>query len=146
MLATTERIELLDQAEELAKMIIKSEIVKHYVDCYHKLKNNKHAQEKIQAFISVKQNYEEVQRFGIYHPDYRSVMNQVRAIKRQMDLDEDVANFKRAENDLQMLLDEISGIIGHAVSEHIKVPTGNPFFEQLSACSGGCSSKNGCAC
>ena len=60
------------------------------------------------------------------------VMKKVREVKREMDLDENVAQFRRAENDLQSLLDEISVIIGHSVSEHIKVPTGSPFFDSLS--------------
>ena len=54
-----------------------------------------------------------------------------------MDLDENVAEFRKAENDLQGLLDEVSIIIGHSVSEQIKVPTGNPFFGSHSS-GGGC--------
>ncbi len=60
-----------------------------------------------------------------------------------MDLDPRVADFKVAENELQSLLDEISKIIGHSVSENIKVPTGNPFFERHS---GGCGSGGSCGC
>ena len=59
-----------------------------------------------------------------------------------MDLDEHVAQFRRAENALQSLLDEISVIVGHSVSEQIKVPTGNPFFDS----SGGCGSGGSCGC
>lgn len=36
-----------------------------------------------------------------------------------------MADFKRAENELQSILDEVSVEIGTAVSEHVKVPTGN---------------------
>lgn len=146
MLCTTERVELLDQTAELAKMIIHSETVEHYLDCYNKLHNNKQAQAKVHAFVHLKEAYDEVQRFGTYHPDYKAVMNEIRIVKREMDMDDDVANFKKAENDLQALLDQVSVIIGRAISEHIKVPTGNPFFEQLSACSGGCASGSGCGC
>ena len=39
-------------------------------------------------------------------------MKAVRTAKREMDLDEHVAAFKRAENGLQMVLDEISLLIG----------------------------------
>lgn len=55
-------------------------------------------------------------------------MGEIREAKRSMDLDENVYLFKKAENELQGLLDEIAVIIGHSVSKHIKVPTGNPFL------------------
>lgn len=147
MLATTERILLLDQAEELAKMILQSDIVEQYQICLYKLQSNKETQGKIKNFVRMKDRYEEVQRFGKYHPDYKVVMGQIRNIKREMDLDELVAEFKIAENDLQQLLDEVSMIVGKSVSSHVKVPTGNPFFDSSSGCStGGCGSGGSCGC
>lgn len=146
MLATTERILLLDEAEELAKIILQSDIVEQYQISFYKLKSNKESQRKINAFIRLKDLYEEVQRFGKYHPDYKLVMGQIRDVKREMDLDDLVAEFKRAENDFQQLLDEVSMIIGKSVSIHVKVPTGNPFFDSSSSCSGGCSTGGSCGC
>lgn len=147
MLATTERILLLDQAEELAEMILQSDVVEQYQICIYKLQSNQESQRKINTFIRLKDRYEEVQRFGKYHPDYKLVMGQIRDVKREMDLDELVAEFKRAENDLQHLLDEVSVIVGKSVSINVKVPTGNPFFDGLSGCStGGCGSGGSCGC
>ena len=60
----------------------------------------------------MKVQYEDVQRFGKYHPDYHSIMKEIRKLKRELDLDEKVANLKLAENELQDMLDEISLIIG----------------------------------
>jgi len=94
----------------------------------------------------MKELYADVQRFGRYHPDYKEIMIKTRERKREMDLDENVANFRRAETELQTLLDEISLIIGRSVSEHIKVPTGNPFFDSGSSCGGGCGSGGACGC
>jgi len=138
MLATLERLELLESAEQVANMILESDIVEQYQICLYKLSQNKEAQRKIKRFVSIKELYDEVQRFGKYHPDYKRVMTQVREFKREMDLDPFVAEFKLAENDFQNLLDEISVLVGGAVSEHIKVPTGNPFFDTGHSCSGGC--------
>jgi cell fate (sporulation/competence/biofilm development) regulator YlbF (YheA/YmcA/DUF963 family) len=146
MLATTERILLLDEAEELAKIILQSDIVEQYQISFYKLNSNKESQRKINAFIRLKDRYDEVQRFGKYHPDYKLVMGQIRDVKREMDLDDLVAEFKRAENDFQQLLDEVSMIIGKSVSIHVKVPTGNPFFDSSSSCSGGCSTGGSCGC
>jgi cell fate (sporulation/competence/biofilm development) regulator YlbF (YheA/YmcA/DUF963 family) len=144
MLATFERIQLLEKADQLAAMILQSEIVEQYRLLYHQVQTNTETQRKIKTFIQVKEKYEEVQRFGKYHPNYKEVMSSIRVVKREMDLDDNVAAFKMAENDLQSLLDEVSILIGHSVSEHIKVPTGNPFFE--SKHSGGCGSGGSCGC
>jgi len=146
MLATLERIELLEKAEQLAKMILASDIAEQYQLCLYKLQNNKETQQKINRFVNLKEHYEEVQRFGKYHPDYKKVMSQIREVKREMDLDPYVANFKVAENDLQYLLDEVGMLVAGAVSEQIKVPTSNPFFETHSSHGGGCGSGGSCGC
>ena len=69
-----------------------------------------------------------MQRFGKYHPEYKRVNLEIREVKRDMDLYPTIADFKRAEMDLQTILDEISLKIGRAVSPQIKVPAGNPFL------------------
>jgi cell fate (sporulation/competence/biofilm development) regulator YlbF (YheA/YmcA/DUF963 family) len=147
MLATIERIQLLDHSEELAKMILQSDIVEQYQISLYKVRVNKDSQRKINDFIRVKDRYEEVQRFGKYHPDYKLVMGQIRDVKREMDLDDLVAEFKRSENELQHLLDEVSMIVGKSVSVNVKVPTGNPFFDSSSGCSSGsCGTGGSCGC
>ncbi len=146
MLATSERIELLEHAENLSHMIMESDIAENYQICLYKLQNNKESQRKINRFVSLKELYEEVQRFGKYHPDYKKIMTQIRENKREMDLDPFVAEFKLAENDLQDLLDAISIIVGGSVSEHIKVPTGNQFFETQTSHSSGCGGGGSCNC
>lgn len=144
MLATLERMELLENAEALARMVLESDVVEQYQICLYKLRSNKETQRKINRFVSLKELYEEVQRFGKYHPDYKRVMTQIREVKREMDLDPLVAEFKLAENDLQSLLDEISLLVGGAVSKHIKVPSGNPFFESNHGA--GCGGGGSCGC
>ncbi|WP_108669811.1 YlbF family regulator [Peribacillus acanthi] len=144
MLATMERVEILQFSEDLAAMIIESEIGEDYFISLYKLQSDREAQRKIQDFTKLKDAYEEVQRFGKYHPDYKRVSEETRKLKREMDLHPTVAAFKKAETSLQLVLDEISMILGKSVSEHIKVPTGSPFFQ--SSCSGGCGSGGSCGC
>ncbi|WP_053362055.1 YlbF family regulator [Bacillus sp. FJAT-27251] len=146
MLATIERIEILDTADELVQMILDSDVAENYRLCLYNVKSSKETQGKIRAFSAMKDRYEEVQRFGKYHPDYKEVMGQIRQLKREVDLDENVSEFKKAENDLQGLLDEISVMIGRSVSKSVKVPTGNPFFDSGSSCGGGCGSGGSCGC
>ncbi|MEH7255490.1 YlbF family regulator [Neobacillus niacini] len=145
MIATSERVELLEYAESLAQMVLESDVVEQYQICLYKMQNSKETQEKIKRFVNLKDIYEEVQRFGKYHPDYKRVMSQIREYKREMDLDQYVADFKLAETDLQYLLDEISMHVGGAVSKNIKVPSGNPFFDNGSHGTG-CGGGGSCGC
>jgi cell fate (sporulation/competence/biofilm development) regulator YlbF (YheA/YmcA/DUF963 family) len=144
LLATLESVEILEYAEDLAKMVLESDVAEQYRKSLKKLQSSREAQNKIKRFVSLKELYEEVQRFGKYHPDYKRVMMQIREFKREMDMDPHVAEFKLAENDLQSLLDEISLLIGGAVSKQIKVPTGNPFFDKGHG--SGCGSGGSCGC
>lgn len=147
MLATMENMALLDLSDELAGMILDSEEVQNYQQCKQALLDDATSQKSIRQFIRIKEQYEEVQRFGRYHPDYKEVTRKTRSYKREVDMNQNVAAFRRAEMDLQSLLDEISLLLASAVSDNIKVPTGNPFFETKSACSSGsCSTGGGCGC
>jgi cell fate (sporulation/competence/biofilm development) regulator YlbF (YheA/YmcA/DUF963 family) len=144
LLATIERLEIQESAEILAAQILQSDVAEEYRRCLYKLQSDKDTQHKVREFNKMKELYEEVQRFGRYHPDYKRVMKEIRELKRDMDMDENVAGFRRAEKDLQELLDQVSVLIGRSVSENVKVPTGNPFFD--SACGGGCGSGGSCGC
>ncbi|PAQ13866.1 regulator [Bacillaceae bacterium SAOS 7] len=144
--ATLEKIHTMEQAEQLGQMVLLSDIAEKYRACYSLLYTTSETREKIQRFSRLKDLYEEVQRFGRYHPDYSRVMKEIREAKRDMDLDENVAAFRVAEKELQTLLDEISTLLGRSVSESIKVPTGNPFFSADSSCGGGCGSGGSCGC
>ncbi|MBR7814583.1 MULTISPECIES: YlbF family regulator [Bacillus] len=146
MYATIESVKLQSEAEQLAGMILQSETAETYRDCYKRLREDEEAGRIIRSFMSVKEQYEDVQRFGKYHPDYREISRKMREMKRELDLNDKVAEFKKAETELQSLLDEISIELGTAVSEHVKVPTGNPYFDGLSSCGGGCGSGGGCGC
>ncbi|APH05370.1 YlbF family regulator [Bacillus weihaiensis] len=144
MNATMESMLLLDEADKLAESILQSELAENYRVNFYRLKSDHDAQEIIRQFNKVKDLYEDVQRFGKYHPDYRKITKDLRDRKRELDLNDTISSFKKAENELQSLLDEISVQLGQAVSTHIKVPTGNPFFE--SSCGGGCGSGGSCGC
>ncbi|WP_040227997.1 YlbF family regulator [Bhargavaea cecembensis] len=146
MMMTDEWLRVIDESELLSRMIVSSEQAEAYRLAHHTVYTDPQLIEQIREFTLMKERYEEVQRFGRYHPDYSTVMKQVRIMKRQLDLDDKVAALKIAENDLQDLLDEVSLLIGKTVSESVKVPVSNPFFSQDSSCSGGCGSGGGCSC
>lgn len=139
MISTTVKYEILTDVNELIEKITESEPVQNYVDCYYKLKNSREAQEKIANFVNIKDKYEEVKKYGTYHPDYKKTMNSIMKIKRDMDLDKDVANFKKAETTLQSLLDNIGFTISRSISEQIKVDMSSPLNTNRSSCQSNCS-------
>ncbi|KQL58133.1 MULTISPECIES: YlbF family regulator [Bacillaceae] len=145
MIATLDTVELLNASDELASIILQSELFSQYIEARDRLNQDKEAQYKIERFTTLKISHEEVQRFGKYHPDFKTVSADIRMAKRELDRDESVVQFKKAETELEDLLNELSGVLASMVSPSIKVPTGNPFFDSMS-CSGGCGSGGGCSC
>lgn len=141
MLATVEIIDLLDLTDELSEMIINSEQMIHYIEKKRALKQDKEAQLLLADFDKKKQAYEEVQRFGRYHPDYRQTTKETRLMKREVDMLGPVAQFKVAERELQNLLDEISQKIAYSVSKEIMVPREGALFT-----GSGCGHGGGCGC
>ncbi|MFC7685532.1 YlbF family regulator [Ureibacillus sp. GCM10028918] len=147
MIMTSEWVFILDEAEEISAMILSSEQAQKLRSAYDEVYSDENLVHQINAFNRMKEQYEDVQRFGKYHPDYHTIMKQIRQQKRSLDLDERVANLKIVENDFQDLLDEISLIIGKSVSEAVKVPVSNPFFAtSSSSCGTGCGTGGSCSC
>ncbi|WP_097072026.1 YlbF family regulator [Ureibacillus xyleni] len=146
MIMTSEWAFIIDEADQLSEMILSSEQAQKYRDAYREVYSDESLVQQIHAFTKMKEQYEDVQRFGKYHPDYHTIMKKIREQKRALDLNEQVANLKIAENDFQDLLDEVSLIIGKSVSEAVKVPVSNPFFASDSSCGSGCGSGGSCSC
>ncbi|WP_099157971.1 YlbF family regulator [Virgibacillus ndiopensis] len=143
MIASMEYVDILDHSEELGRMILHSEVMESYENSRKALNEDEKAQQLIKAFIDIKDQYEDVQRFGRYHPDYNQIMKEVRSTKREMDMNDKVAAFKIAERNLQKLLDEISQYVAVSVSEQIKAPKDGA---ALSDGGCGCGSGGGCGC
>lgn len=146
MIGTLEFANVLDRSEQLGKMILQSEVMRDYNDSRRELKNDEQAQRLIKAFNDIKVHYDDVQRFGRYHPDYNEIMKKVRSTKREMDLNEKVAKFKVAERNLQRFLDNISEIVARSVSEQIKVPKDGAALSDSGCSTGGCGSGGTCGC
>lgn len=145
MMMTDEWMSIIEQSEMLSDMLLSSEIIQEYRRANHAVYSNEPLVKAINDFNYMKERYEEVQRFGRYHPDYNTVMKDIRVQKRELDMNEHVAALRLAENDVQRMLNEISAIIATAVSDSIKVPAGDSFFVD-SSCGGGCGTGGSCSC
>lgn len=143
IIATIEFVEILDKSEELGQLILQSSTMEEYNAAKNEMENDSVAQTLIARFNKMKEKYEEVERFGRYHPDYSTIMKEVRVTKREMDMHETIAAFKIKETELQGFLDEISKIVAYAVSDKIMVPMDGALFTE-GGC--GCGSGGGCGC
>ncbi|SER96899.1 Cell fate regulator YlbF, YheA/YmcA/DUF963 family (controls sporulation, competence, biofilm development) [Gracilibacillus ureilyticus] len=143
MLATMEIVDILDKSEVLGQVILQSEVKQSFDEAKERMENDKEAQLLISKFNQMKDLYEEVERFGRYHPDYSTIMKEIRVAKREMDMHETIAAYKAAETQLQHLLDEVSQIVAYSVSDKVKVPKDGALLTD-GGC--GCGSGGGCGC
>jgi len=141
MIGTLEYVDILDRSELLGDMIQQSDVMHEFKAARDALYNDSESTKLINAFADMKGHYEDVQRFGRYHPDYREIMKKVRLTKREMDMNDKVAQYKIAERNLQLMLDEISECIALSVSEQIKAPKDGAALSD-----GGCGSGGSCGC
>lgn len=134
---------ILDQTDRLGDMIRESEACVHYKEAKQTLQSDEKAQQLYQSFLNERVKYNEVQRFGRYHPDYQQVMMATRRAKRNYEMFPSVVEFKKAETELQRLLDEVVTVIAMSISEHVKVEVGTPLFDKLTH---GCATGDACQC
>lgn len=147
MQMSSDWIDIFESVDELNELFMHSAIVSAYHKAHQDVYSTPEVAKVVHEFSRLKETHEEVQRFGKYHPDYKTINTQIRIKKREMDLLPQVAELKAAENDVQDLLDEISLLVAHAVSQDIKVPVSNPFFQSATgSCGTGCGTGGGCAC
>ncbi|WP_066192828.1 MULTISPECIES: YlbF family regulator [Gracilibacillus] len=143
MLTTIEIVDILDESEDLGQMVLSSEVMEEFYQAKQVMEEDQKAQELIRRFNHMKEAYEEVERFGRYHPDYSQIMKDIRATKREMDMHDTIASYKMAETSLQKFLDEISQLVAYSVSDNVKVPLDGAALTD-SGC--GCGSGGGCSC
>lgn len=146
MTTTMTDVNILQESHDFSELILTSDVFNNYISIKKQVQHNSDTQEMLQHFQGLKEKYEEVQRFGKYHPDFRKITSEVREYKRKLDTYPLIAEYKESEKELESLLNEVCQIIAHSVSSEIKVPSGNPFFDQSSSCAGGCGSGGSCGC
>ncbi|MDF2945848.1 MAG: YlbF family regulator [Bacillales bacterium] len=143
MIFSTEILEIENKCEEVISVIINSEIFSEYKYAKENLINDEEAIELVKKFSELKEKYEEVQRFGKYHPDYTVIRKEMSEMKKLIDSNESITNFKKNEKNLQLLLNEIGVIIAESVSSNVKVVTENSLHSKGCSCN---SNKQGCSC
>lgn len=124
---------------ELSNSIIKSQLVTDYISSYQIMNASDEVAKLKKEFKEVKEAFEKVEPYGKYAPDFKEKRRAVRKVKRSLDTNELVSEFKFNETSLQNMLDYITFDIARSISNDIKIDAGNPFFEfARRGCGGSC--------
>ncbi|WP_020008746.1 YlbF family regulator [Salinicoccus albus] len=139
---TEKEMEVMDQLDALNEKVMETEIYQHYCKYSQLLDTDPEVSGMINRFTKLKEDFEEVQRFGKYHPDFSTKRREINQFKKQLDMHPVIMEYRRAEYQLQALLDEILYHVSIGVSENVNVVSDNPFFSVGEE--GGCSSGGSC--
>lgn len=138
--------EVITETEMLSMMIANSDIAEEFQSSRQAMHKDQEVMRLIKEFNDKKEQYEEVQRFGKYHPDYLRIRREVFSFKRELEQHPVISRYKEAEKALEELLYEISLILAEQISSSIKIPGTNPYFNGNGCGAGGCSSGGRCGC
>lgn len=131
--------EIENLVTDLSKKINESQLVASYVESYFEMKGDTEVDQIKADFMKAKEDFEKVEAYGKYAPDFKEKRRAVRKVKRVLDTNELVSEFKYNETSLQNMLDYVTFDIATSISEEIKIDAGNPFFEFAKrGCGGSC--------
>ena len=114
--------EVVDKTYELIDEIKSSNEFKRLLELDKMIKSNQELVTLIDSFNKIKSKYDEVSKYGKYHPDLKSVQIELSLKKEEVYTNEIIKEYKQLEKDLQTRLDFISKEIASSVSSKIKHP------------------------
>jgi len=85
-----------------------------------KIENDKEVQALVKAFNESKSKYDEVKKYGEYHPDLASTKKLFQLDKYNLFSHPIIKDYKEAEKSLQGYLDKIADNIGKSISPNVK--------------------------
>ena len=139
MIYTEELVELDSAMTELLHTIYQSPTMLDYQEAKKNMENDPNCQKKMIAFLEAKNAFESIESYGSYAPGWKEKRRLLRQAKRELDVDDSMAEFRFRETRLQHMLDVICSNIAHTVSDQVKVNTETPFLKlNKSHCGGNC--------
>lgn len=140
--------EVIMQAYELADGINSSAEVLQYKQFKGLMDIDPEVKELTAKLKKQKIQFEEVKRFGNFHPDYNQIKSNIDKLLKELKTKDSVKKFLKAEEELNELLYLVSRTLASSISESINVPKNSDLFADDSCITGTCSScgiKDGCA-
>lgn len=127
MIINEELFALESQCDKLMMSVKQSKAMHNFQIAKAVLDASEEANRKITLFNEAKNKFEQIEQYGSYAPGFQELKKTVFQLKRDMDLDDVIYNYRIAERDLQVQLDLVANKIASAVSENILVSAGDAF-------------------
>lgn len=100
-------------------------------ECIHAFKQSRKVleedemfQKQIKLFVRQREELADLERIAPHSPAFHKKKIEVLALKRQLDIQDNVYDYKLAENAVQKLLDEVATQLGKSISPHIRIHSG----------------------
>ncbi len=114
--------EIIEKTYELVEEIKQKKDYKRLLELHQIIETDSTIQELINTFIKYNDKYEEVTKYGKYHPDLKKVQQEFSSAKEKLYTNVIVKEYKNLENKLQKELNIISKEIAISISQKIKHP------------------------
>lgn len=113
---------LINITYDLVDEIKQSKAYTRLIELQECMSNDQHLQQLITQFNKSKTKYDDISKYGKYHPDLKSVQVQFSEDKNSLYSHPVIVEYKQLERDIQSLLNHVSKEIAQAVSTKIKHP------------------------
>ena len=114
--------EWIECTYDLVDEIKEQPTFKRLMELQQQLDENEQLQQLITAFQKTNIKYEEVRKYGKYHPDLKDVQKQFQQAKSNLYSHPLIVEYKQLEQQIQKQLDTISKTIATSISNKIKYP------------------------
>ena len=113
---------IIENTYELIDEIKDTKVYKRLVELKQQIEKDKDLKALIEEFNKVKIKYDDVSKYGKYHPDLKKVQLELLKIKETLYSNVIIEEYKKLEKELQKTLDHVSSEIAKSVSKKIKHP------------------------
>ena len=114
--------EIIEKTYELADEIKAKSSYKRLLELKKIIDSDEGIKELVLTFQKLNIEYEEVSKYGKYHPDLKKVQKEFSEAKTVLYTNDAVKEYKALEKALQSDLDEISATLATTISKKIKHP------------------------
>lgn len=113
---------VLNKVYDLVDEIKSKDEYKRLLELKKIIDNDPYILNLVTDFNKTKIKFEEVSKYGKYHPDLKEVQLELSSIKNALYTNEVISEYKALEKKIQKILDNISRKIAGSVSPKIKYP------------------------
>lgn len=114
------RINVQIKALELVDLIKDSQDYRKLQQLGTIIDDNENIKNLIKDFKLAEDKFQEVKRFGKYHPDYHQVTKNFSEVKEKLYENELVKQYKQCERNIEKILSSIGNRVSESVSSNIK--------------------------